>query len=209
MNEKLMIYLLRHGRIEGREQRRFIGQTDTPLAQEGKKQSRQWHQLLREIEFETIYCSDLKRSKETARIIAGESQVPIRVMSEFREIFLGQWEGLSMESVRGRFPEQWRRRGENLADFPPPGGESFRDLHDRVVPAFEAVTGQLQGNGLIVAHAGVNRVILRHLLGIPFSNLFRLGQDYGALNIIEYGTRSPRVLALNIHPGQFQYPKSE
>ena len=204
-----MIYLLRHGTVKGSEQRLFIGGTDTPLAEKGRQQARDWRRLFHEIEFETIYCSDLKRSEETARIIAGDKQVPIRVIPEFREIFLGQWDGLSMEFVRRRFPEQWRRRGENLADYPPPGGESFREFQNRVVPAFEAVAGQLRGHGFIIAHAGVNRVILSHLLGMPLPNIFRLSQDYGALNIIEYGTKPPRVLALNIQPGQFQYLRSD
>jgi alpha-ribazole phosphatase len=200
-----VIYLLRHGMVEESGQRRFIGQSDTPLAEKGRQQARELHGLLDAVEFEAIYCSDLRRSKETARIIAGNTQVPIHVISEFREIFLGQWEGLSMEFVRSRFPEQWRRRGENIADYPPPEGESFRELQNRVVPAFEAVAGQLRGHGLIIAHAGVNRVILSHLLGMPLPNLFRLSQDYAALNIIEYGIKLSRVLALNIHPRPFQY----
>jgi alpha-ribazole phosphatase len=204
-----MIYLLRHGTVKGSEQRLFIGGTDTPLAEKGRQQARDWRRLFHEIEFETVYCSDLKRSEETARIIAGDNQVSIRVVQEFREICLGQWEGLSMDFVRRRFPEQWRRRGENLADYPPPGGESFREFQNRVVPAFEAVAGQLRGHGFIIAHAGVNRVILSHLLGMPLPNLFRLSQDYAALNIIEYGIKLSRVLALNIHPGPFQYLRRE
>jgi len=202
-----MIYLLRHGTVKGSEQRQFIGGTDTPLAEKGRKQAREWRRLLHKIEFETIYCSDLKRSEVTARIIAGDRPVPIRAIPEFREICLGQWEGLSMDFVRRRFPEQWRLRGENLADCPPPGGESFRELSNRVVPAFEAIAGKLRGHGFFIAHAGVNRVILSHLLGMPLTNIFRLSQDYGALNIIEYGTKPPRVLALNIQPGQFQSPR--
>lgn len=200
-----MIYLLRHGMIKGSEQGRFIGQTNIPLAEEGRQQAEEWGRLLYEVKFEGIYSSDLQRTEETARIIAGDKQVPIRIIPEFREIFLGKWEGLSMGHIRRRFPEHWRRRGENIADYPPPGGESFRVLQNRVLPAFKAVAEQLQGHGLIVAHAGVNRVILSHLLGLPLANLFRLGQDYGALNIVEYGPTSSRILALNLHPGQFPY----
>ncbi len=204
-----MIYLLRHGIVEGSGQRRFIGQTDTPLSVKGRQQAQEWRGLLDTVKFEAVYCSDLRRSKETARIIVGDKQVPIHAVLEFREIFLGQWDGLSREFVRCRFPEQWRRRGENIADYPPPGGESFSELQNRVVPAFEAVAGQLRGHGLIIAHAGVNRVILSHLLGMPLPNLFRLSQDYAALNIIEYGIKLSRVLALNIHPGPFQYLRRE
>jgi probable phosphoglycerate mutase len=199
-----MIYLLRHGEVEGDAERRFIGQSDPPLSGEGRHHARAWHKIFASIEWEAVLCSDLQRSEETARMIAGARQAAVCTMPKFREIHLGQWEGLSMAYVRRHFPEQWRRRGDDLAKYQPPGGESFKDLQERVVPAFEAVSAQLKGHGLIVAHAGVNRVILCHLLGMPLSNLFRLGQDYGALNIIDYGINTSRVLAINLQSGDFQ-----
>jgi probable phosphoglycerate mutase len=199
-----MIYLLRHGVVTGNGEKRFIGQSDPPLAETGRHQARQWHTILGAVEFEAVFCSDLKRSEETARIIAGDKKKVIRIMPELREIHLGQWEGLSMAYARRHFPEKWRKRGENLSSYRPSGGESFKDLQNRVVPVFEAVAGKLKGHGLIVAHAGVNRVILCHVLGMPLANLFRLAQDYGALNIIDCGKNSPQVLALNLQPGDLQ-----
>nr|MBC8393812.1 histidine phosphatase family protein [Deltaproteobacteria bacterium] len=56
------------------------------------------------------------------------------------------------------------------------------------------------GQVLIVAHAGVNRVILCHILGMPLANLFRLGQDYGGLNIIDGKNNSMYVKAMNVQP---------
>ncbi|MHC4459071.1 MAG: histidine phosphatase family protein [Planctomycetota bacterium] len=199
-----MIYLLRHGVVTGNGEKRFIGQSDPLLSEAGRHQARQWHRIFGIVEFEAILCSDLKRSEETARIIAGDKKKVIRIMPELREIHLGQWEGLSMAYVRRHFSEKWRKRGENLSNYRPSGGESFKDLQNRVVPVFEAVTGKLKGHGLIVAHAGVNRVILCHVLGMPLSNLFRLAQDYGALNIIDCGKNSAQVLALNLQPVDLQ-----
>jgi len=68
-------------------------------------------------------------------------------------------------------------------------------------PAVDAVVAQLKGHGLIVAHAGVNRLVLCYVLGMPLPNLFRLRQDYGALNIIDYGGNPSQVLGVNILPG--------
>ncbi|MBI5896369.1 MAG: histidine phosphatase family protein, partial [Desulfobacterales bacterium] len=89
------------------------------------------------------------------------------------------------------------RRGRDLEGYRPPGGESFGDLRSRVVPAFERIIAQATANILIVGHAGVNRVILCHLLGMPLAHLFRLGQDYAGLNIIEPHAAECRVLAIN------------
>jgi probable phosphoglycerate mutase len=199
-----MIYLLRHGEVEGNAEKRFIGQSDPPLSGVGRQHARVWNIKLAPIEWETVICSDLRRSEETARIIAGDKQAAIRTTPKLREILLGKWEGLSRDYVRRYFPEQWRKRGDDLANYQPPGGESFKDLQERVVPPFEAVSLQLKGHSLIIAHAGVNRVILCHILGMPLSNLFRLGQDYGALNIIDYGRKVSRILALNLQSRDFQ-----
>jgi alpha-ribazole phosphatase len=196
--------MLRHGVIEGDDRQRFIGQSDPPLSESGRRQARQWNRLLGEIKFEAVFSSDLHRAEETARIIADGHQMQIRIISKLREIHLGHWEGHLMDSVRRNFPEKWRERGQNLPSYRPPGGESFSDLQERVVPVFKDLAGELRGDGLIVAHAGVNRVILCHVLGMPLENLFRLGQDYGALNIIDYGKNSPQVVCLNLQPGDFR-----
>lgn len=195
-----MIYLLRHGAVEGHEERRFIGQFDLPLCENGLRQVRWWQKALADISFDRIFCSDLTRSCDTARIIAGTRERPIEIMPQLREIHLGEWEGLSVAEVRRRFPEEYERRGRNLSDYRLPGGESFNDLRKRIVPVFERIFSEMEGHILIVGHAGVNRTILCHLLGMPLENLFRLGQDYGSLNIIECNEGSLRVKSINIPP---------
>jgi probable phosphoglycerate mutase len=54
-----------------------------------------------------------------------------------------------------------------------------------VVAAFHEILGKAAGDIAIVGHAGVNRLLLCHILGLPLGNLFRLGQDYGCVNIIQ------------------------
>lgn len=78
-------------------------------------------------------------------------------------------------------------------------GESFADVHLRVIPVFEQIVqANYEGNALIVGHAGINRVILCHILSIPLSHLFRLGQNYGSLSIIAYEKGQMRLIAMNI-----------
>ncbi len=195
----MKIYLLRHGEIELQDKKRFIGQTDLPLNQNGLHQAHYWHQELSPVLFSRIYCSDLKRSYDTARIIAGLGQEDIHAMPQLREIHLGEWEGLSMLEMQTEFPEKWKKRGEDIVSYCPERGESFADLHDRAVPFFEQIVRELKGDVLIVAHGGVNRVILCHVLGMPLENLFRLGQDYGSLNIIDCNRTPMQITAMNIH----------
>jgi len=98
------------------------------------------------------------------------------------------------------YPQEFRERGHNIAGFRPPGGESFTDLQQRVLPFFLTVLENLREHVLIVGHAGVNRVILCYLLGMPLNNLFRIGQDYGALNIITTEVEPFCIRTINIKP---------
>ncbi len=124
----------------------------------------------------------------------------VEILPALREIHLGEWQGCTRAEIGSRFPGEWEKRGRDLAGYRPPGGESFEDLRARVVPAFEDIRKTLSGNALIVSHAGVNRVILCHVLGMPLSNLFRLDQATGSLNILHFREKEPRLKALNRVP---------
>lgn len=190
-----MIFLLRHGEIEGKGA--FVGQVDLPLTEKGLMQARAWQQLLEATVFDRIYCSDLQRSRRTAEIISGNSQANVHIMPQLREINMGEWDGIARSDIRARFPEKWRKRGENLASYRPDKGESFADLSYRVVPVFENIVKQTEGTSFIVGHAGVNRIILCYVLGMPLSNIFRIDQDYGCLNIIDCERGFLRVKGMN------------
>jgi alpha-ribazole phosphatase len=205
------IYLLRHGQITGTKGPiRYIGRTDRPLSPVGRAQAQWWSQKLSDVFFEAIYACDLKRSKETAEILAAGRQIPVRLQPGLREIDLGQWEGRTIASVRSCFPDEFQGRGLDFAHYRPPGGESFTDLRDRVVPTFECIVRETRENVLIVGHAGVNRMILCYVLGLPVGHLFRIAQDYGCLNMIEKKTGFHQVTAFNWRPEKalqrFEWP---
>jgi probable phosphoglycerate mutase len=87
-----------------------------------------------------------------------------------------------------------------MENWRPPGGESFADCRVRVMEALRRILNCCQGNILVVGHAGVNRLILCDILGIPVANLHNIGQDYGCLNIIDYSGKHVRVNLLNYTP---------
>jgi probable phosphoglycerate mutase len=105
-----------------------------------------------------------------------------------------------MAEIAAREPRAFRARGEDLEHYRPPGGESFKDCRTRVLTAVEEILAHADGGVLIVGHAGVNRLILCEALGIPISNLFRVGQEYGCLNVLECGDSGYRVVLVNFTP---------
>jgi broad specificity phosphatase PhoE len=124
----------------------------------------------------------------------------MEINPELSEINLGDWEGLTATEVKERYPGQYTKRGNDLAYFRPENGESFDDLLDRVLPAFEALRSSTDGTLAVVAHAGVNRVILCHILGVPLANLFRIDQHYGCVNILNYDDNGFRINCINYCP---------
>jgi probable phosphoglycerate mutase len=194
------IYLLRHAEplIEPGG-RRYIGRTDPPLSPGGIDQAERWREYFDPMAINAFFSSDLQRAAHTARIIARKQESKVLLLPELRELNLGAWEGLTFDDVQCRDPEGFAQRGRDPAHYRPPGGESFDDLRRRVVPAFERIVSQAMGQVLVVGHAGVNRVILCHLLGMPLAHLFRLGQDYAGLNILEPWGDVWRVRRLNLN----------
>ena len=195
------ILLLRHGSLQTvDDKKRFIGQTDLPLSDHGRRQAEFWSRKLADWPMDGIFCSDLQRCRETADAIAQDRRSVVTPLAELREIHLGQWEGMRFDRVKQLWPDAFSQRGRDIAEFRPPEGESFADLRQRVVPAFERQTARNAGNLLFVSHAGVNRVLLCHLLGMPTANLFRIDQGPAAMNILERRPDGIRLQCLNLLP---------
>ncbi len=184
----MLIYLLRHAAVQARHPRQFLGQTDLPLSEEGLRQAQGLAAQLAPIRFAGVYASSLRRAVHTAMLVGGRAWEDVHRVEAFREIHLGDWEGLTVAEVEARFPGAYQARGANLADFRPPGGESFRDLAERAWPALLniAQNGEIPGPLLIVAHAGVNRVLLARIRGLGLEQIFTIPQQYGALSCLRY-----------------------
>lgn len=182
--DKKLIYIARHGDIGLGKDKRYIGQSDRPLSTLGLKQATLLKEVFSDVPLDNIYCSDLERAQQTAEVIASAHQILPIARVELRELNMGDWDGKTFSEIRAKYPKEFEERGEDIAYYSPPQGESFSDCYKRVIPIFEILAKSDDTTILIVGHAGVNRVILCHVLGIPLANVFRLEQRYGCLNLI-------------------------
>jgi len=185
--EATRLYLVRHGRVADGHAHRYHGHNDIGLSPEGERQLAQLAAYLQSRPLDAVYASSLKRSLDGAvRLCQGRGLEP-RIIPEFREIHFGVWEGLTFAEIAERYPEELAARLQNLETFRIPSGESLQDVRDRVIPRLKSLVAEHPGQSLaLVAHAGVNRVILCDALCLPLEHLFRLDQNYGCLNIIDY-----------------------
>ena len=192
------LYLVRHGELTTSKEWRFVGHRDVELNDTGVEQLQKLAERLSNEKINLVLSTDLKRTVHSASIIGtsiGLSPIP---HPDFREINLGCWEGMTMDEIAEKYPEEFEKRSLNIAEYRIEGGESFADVHSRVIPRLTSCLDEHKGkNILLVAHGGVNRVILCHVLGLSLENLTRIDQSYACLNIIDYFNGEPVVRLVN------------
>jgi alpha-ribazole phosphatase len=203
------IYLIRHGETEGAETKRYKGHIDVPLSEKGTEQMKRLSEYISgearkrgsaevTCELSAIYTSDLSRAVKSAELIAGPHGLKPIIMPELRERNFGIWEGMTFDEIKEKYPEEFGAWAGNPLKFSPIQGESTIEVRDRALKVFNALVEKHPGhNFVIVAHGGINRVMLCHLLGMPLENIFRVEQDYGCMNIIEMWDTYPVVKAMN------------
>jgi glucosyl-3-phosphoglycerate phosphatase len=159
--------LWRHGRTEWNAAGRFQGQLDPPLDDTGRQEAAAAaaHLVAAGLlpEDALVVSSDLDRTVETAKVLAGLLRVPVRVDARLREHGMGCWEGLTRDEVAERYPDQY---ADWIAGRPVRGrgGEEPAAVGRRALAALidlpEAPVA------VVVTHGGTAGRLLERLLGL-------------------------------------------
>jgi len=196
-----VIYLLRHGEVEGASTRRFIGHTDVALSAQGERQCAAQAERLRSVRLTALFSSDLGRSRRSAEIIGAPHGLRPTIVPALREMDMGRWDGLTAAQIKEREPAAFADWMSRIGEFPFPEGESVSDLLARVAPAFDAIVAAHTSRPIaIVAHGGPNRALLCRALGLPLGRLLAFGQDYAALTVLEKASEGWALRRLNERP---------
>lgn len=185
---KTRILLIRHGATAFSDQDRFAGSVDIELSEKGRELARRLAERLAKAKIDAFYCSDMKRTMETAGIVArahGRSPLPV---AGLREIDHGQWEGLVHQEVEKKFAAEFAAWAADPFTVAPPGGETGLHVLSRALPALRQIVIDQQGKTvLVVAHKATNRLLLCSLLGIdPREYRERVAQDLACLNVLDF-----------------------
>jgi len=147
---------------------------------------------------QSVYTSNLSRAVRSAQVIAEPfGLLPVET-ADFRERNFGVWEGMAFTEIKEKYPGEFESWANDPLKYSPVEGESTVRVKDRVLPSLYRILNSHKGKNIaVVAHGGVNRIILCHFLGIPLENIFRIEQGYAAVNIIEFWEKYPVVKLLN------------
>lgn len=199
MNEySTRLYLVRHGEVVNHGEFRYNGHIDIDITEGGLRQMKAVAERLRYEPVKGVYSSGLIRTVKGAEEISRHHNIKPVSDERLKELSAGRWEGLTFAEVKERYPDEAHVRFEDLVNYRIKEGESLRDLEGRVIPALKDIIERHKGEAAaIVAHGGVNRIILCHALNLGLENFFRLEQDYGCLNIIDFYDNTAVVKLIN------------
>ena len=153
------VYLIRHALPDFPGGKRMcIGTTDIPLGEKGLLQAAEMAKKLPAIT--AVFSSPLTRAVQTAEAIG----LPVTVLPDLREMYAGEWDGLTFEEIRQRYPELYAARFHDLT-IPLPGAESYEDGIARFSAAMKASAEAASGDFAVVAHGGIIAQFLQSVSG--------------------------------------------
>jgi broad specificity phosphatase PhoE len=153
--------LWRHGQTTWNAERRFQGQTDIPLDETGEAQAEYAARRLTTLRPDAIFASDLSRALQTAAPLSALTRLNVIPDKNLRERSGGDWEGLSDEEIRERYPRE-------RATWDPPNGEPTAAVAERVSGALISIAGTLDDGQLavVVSHGAALRLGMSKVLGL-------------------------------------------
>ncbi len=177
------LYLVRHSGED-----RFAGSTDVDLSDEGREQAARLRARLAGENLVAAYCSPMRRTLDTARLIVRPHDLTPQPRDGLREIGHGHWEGHTRTEVEARHAEEYATWEADPFTFAPEGGESGLSVMARALPVIrEIVLRHKDQNVVVVSHKATIRLIISSLLGFDARGYRdRLDQRPACLNVLDF-----------------------
>ena len=182
------VFLVRHGATMLSAEDRFAGSTNVELSDEGRKQAGSLAERLANEPIAAVYASPMKRTIETATIIAAPHGLTLQTADGLREIDHGRWEGLLRSEAEERFAEEYLAWEADPFTFAPEGGESGLHVLARALPVIrEIVVKHTDETVIVVSHKATIRLLISSLLGVDARGYRdRMDQHPCCLNIVDF-----------------------
>lgn len=184
------LVLVRHGETAYTAERKFSGRggADPGLNEDGRAQVRavaDWLAPLAD-EIDSLVSSPLRRTKETAEIIADRLGHKLEIEEGLAEAAFGTWDGLTFLEVQQEYPDDLDAWLGSM-DIAPGGGDSFTDMDTRVRRARDRLLAAHPGQAVLaVSHVTPIKLMVRMALGAPLEAVYRMELAPASVTVISW-----------------------
>jgi broad specificity phosphatase PhoE len=204
----LTIFFVRHGQNEASHQGVLAGDSAVPLNETGREEARRAARFIagqvgHSSGFVPVYASPLRRTLETAWVLAEALAVAPEVEFAFSEFPLGAWSGRSLRELREE--PAFQHYIENPLQHPMGSGAMVTDVLARAKQGLANILRQQQWpNRVIVSHGGIIKLLIADALGMSLQHYNQLQIDEGSVSILRWKLSGdntwPRLSLLNHLP---------
>ncbi|HET6627320.1 MAG TPA: bifunctional RNase H/acid phosphatase [Nocardioidaceae bacterium] len=184
------LILVRHGETEHTAEKRFSGRggADPVLNADGQAQVRavaDWLSPLAD-EIDALVSSPLRRTRETAEIIAARLGKQVDVEDGLAEAAFGTWDGLSFREVQQQYPDDLDAWLGSM-DIAPGGGDSFAEMDTRVRRTRDRLLSAYPGQSVLaVTHVTPIKLMVKLALGAPLDAVYRMELAPASVTVISW-----------------------
>ncbi|MEM1201581.1 MAG: histidine phosphatase family protein [Pseudomonadota bacterium] len=185
----IRLALLRHGPTDWNKEHRLQGRSDIPLSDEGREEVT-GRRLPEELYAFRWYCSPLVRARETAAVMGIHGEMALDMV----EMSWGEWEGERLADLRSKHAEVMAAQEARGLDLMPPGGESPRQVQERVLPWLQRLT---EDTG-VVTHKGVIRALYALATGWDMTGKPEHKLNWRAVHLFTFEDGTLQIDKLNL-----------
>lgn len=169
---KTRLILVRHGQSTANLTDRFAGHIDVPLTELGIKQGKSTGEFLKNEKIDAFYSSDLQRAYDTACFCAKYHNKPVIKDAGLKEINGGEWENLTYPEIAKEYPEGYKIWVTNIGLTQCPGGESVKDVQNRIFKTVKKIAQEHQGETVFIGiHGMALRAFVLKVLDLPLEKM--------------------------------------
>lgn len=192
------IYLVRHAESIANTQSIYQGVTyDTKLSQKGIAQATALADCFRDISIDCVVASPLKRTYETAIVVAQRKGIAVQKEPAIMETNHGKWEGKSKQEIIKDWPKLYRKWQRFPSRVTFPAGERFVETQQRVLSWWHRLCIADPADTLVVSHDNILRIIIANILNMKLNKIWKFHLQPTAVTKVEIVSDRATLQVLN------------
>ena len=192
------LILVRHALTVDNQKSRLSGHIDSSISEEGKEQIDKITNYLKDFDIDKIYTTTSSRTKDTVKKLSELKFIEIIEKESLKEISFGDFEGLTFDEIKDKYPKEFQDMIENGYEYKYPNGESLIDSYNRVCIELDNIISNNDDRTILIcSHGGTIRNIITYLISNSYKYHWNFKIDNGSVTILEVQDGFTVITAMN------------